>query len=484
MSNRVTSIHQLRSSSGVKTGRTTTFTIDFRVGVVDDTVSPQEILERFPVGSPLHLYTGFKWKTDFIKSCSNLFSMCLPWYAWFAAQPDCSMSGAWEPPMGRAEQWKALLSEARIQGRSLNGTSKNYWKVQCTFTDQTRDQGYWSSPVVTPEFPTKSIEVNIALFNGFYKRVTDTDMPLPCDQTFGFWQNECPTVDDASPLPSPPIGSDISKSPPMFPMNSAGDPLKNTMKSSYGVEPYRVEWFSFTLLDLHCAIGKVNSNKYKLQAFDRPYSGESYDWDYPNRIFCRTFEPRELLVKNVSCTPMNMVGRNCYKYTVELVADPNFHDVFVLDSGMRQRADPGSPMPDGETSEEGDTPGTSQAKAIIPGSDGQPSRKESLLDGNGYPLIKGDEVLDPADIWWLRYRHRLEIEFPDPSEITADRQYHYYDPTSQFQFMMDGGERFLDTTQPAWPRCAEGERTEPPAAGDCKGSGTDSKYDQPPSPQT
>ncbi len=233
MSNRITSIHQLRASSGVKTGRTTTFTIDFRVGVADETVSPQEILERFPVGSPLHLYTGFKWKSDFIKSCSNLFSMCLPWYSWYAAQPDCSLAGVWSPPMGRMEQWKALLSEARIQGRSLGGTSKNYWKVQCTFTDQTRDQGYLSSPVVTPEFPTKQMDVNIALFNGYYRRRTDINWQLACDRTFGFWLPECPDVqDNPGPLPSPPAGQDISKSPPMFPMNSAGDPLRNTIKSS------------------------------------------------------------------------------------------------------------------------------------------------------------------------------------------------------------------------------------------------------------
>lgn len=482
MSNVIKSIHQLRSSGGVKTGRTTTFTIDFRVGVTSEAVSPQEVLARFPVGSPLHLYTGFKWKADFVKSCGNLFSMCLPWYSWYSAQPDCNLPGSWMPPVGRMEQWKALLSEARILGRSAGGTSKNYWNVQCTFTDQTRDQGYWSSPVVTPQFPTKQMDINIAIFNGYYRRITDMGLPTECDQTFGYWLNDCPDLqDNPGPLPSPPVGTDVSVSPPMFPMNSAGDPLKKPMKSSYGVESYRVEWFSFTLLDLHCAIGKVNSNEYTLQAFDRPYSGENIEWDFPNRIFCRKFQKRELLIKNVSCTPMNMVGRNCYKYTVELVADPNFHDEFVLDSGMRQRADPGSLMGSGETAEEGDTPGTSEAKAVIQGADGQPSRKESLLNGNGYPLVQGDETLNPADVWWLRYRHRLEIDFPAPDEIKADRQYHLYDPTSKFQFMMDGGERFYDTTQPAWPSCSEGEREEIESPGDCKSTGSDDK-EQPESP--
>ena len=495
MPGKVTSIYQLRPASGSKNGRTTTYTVQFKVKT-SGPMGPGELLNHFPVGSPLHLYnsTQYWWVAALNNGVASLQNLIMPWYVYPAAEPFCSVEREagdpiWDPtnPAEAAWQYEALLSEARIVSRDVGGTDIKSWIVSCTFSDRTRDQGFRSSPLVTPKFPLKDASLTGARFRGRYQRITEDEGNAACDQLPGKFVWSCPGT-TTSTIPGCPLPSTLSGGGQViYPINSVGDPMTKPLKTSYALEEYDVEWFSYTMLNIHCGVGKVNSAPYTLKAYDRPYpyNNTTAFWDQPATVFCRKFQARELLVKDARCIPMNVDGRNCYKYTVTLQASPDFHDAFMVDSGKRQSSRPGSPMPDGSEAKEGDTKGSSTESTPIQDTGGIAGR-ETFLDGFGYPLFQAGEQVDANKIVYLRYEHRMEIDFPE-DELDMSKQYHTYDSNSSFQFLMDGGWRYQyadsDQNNP-WEGCDDDANLRPklPTNGSCPPP--ESGGDDPPQPES
>ena len=448
-------------ASGQASGRTTTINVTFKVGTAHWSVSPGDVLEAFIVGSPLHMYAS---QSDLNKILSDvgLKTLTSPYHRWPEGTVGCVDETVhdYDPnnPNGLVPYAndRMLLTNVSISGRDGGGKSKTIWLVNCTFTDSSRDQGYLSSPVITPIFGQVDSTVEAAEFEGWFNRnPRQTSHVKTCESRPGEWQAFCVAPQDG-PLP-PPIGQS-GAGKPIAVINSAGDLIKKPLKAKYSKEIYEVEWFSYTMLNMHCAIGKVNSNEYTLKAYDRPPSSKSFvplrsaQSELPVGIFCKKFAPRELLVESVTCSPMNWVGRNCYKYTVRLVADPDFHKVYVLDSGKNHRAKIGDTTNSGSTVTENDLKGTTQQTQSAAQIDGK--SKEILLDGDGKPLADGQNPLDASNAVYLRYNFRETIEFPNSNEITSETQYHIFDVNADFQFMMDGGERYRYSDQvDPWPDC-------------------------------
>ena len=450
-----------RGASGQFSGRSKTINVTFKVGTKDKTVGPLAVMEAFPVGSPIHNYMSVSELNSVVNDV-GVKTMTAPWYRWPEGNLYCT-DPSYDPPNNSITEQKTrfTVSNVSIQGRDGGGTALTVWLVNVTFTDTTMDQGAGSSPVVRPRFDTVQRTVEVAEFEGWFRRSNGTvDNEFShhsCQMRPGEWQQFCINPNDGA-LPSPPgQGGTSTSGKPIRPINSAGDVIKKPMKYGHARESYEVEWFSYTILNMHCAIGKTNANEYVLRAWDRPpvdmvnssmASALAYQ---PVLIFCKKFAVGELLVSDINCTPMNWAGRNCYKYTVTLIADPDFHKAYVLDSGNNSIAKEGEETSTGETVTSDDVQGTTQATQ--PAVDVLGKNKEILLDGSGRPLAQGNSLVDPSQAVYLRYKFRQQIAFPT-DVLSQDQQYHNYDPNSDFQFLMDGGFRYKypDQYQP-WEDC-------------------------------
>jgi hypothetical protein len=113
---------------------------------------------------------------------------------------------------------------------------------------------------------------------------------------------------------------------------------------------------------------------------------------------------------------VNWAGRNCYKYTVDLVYDRAGHDKYLVDQGFSERSIVGDDTATGGKVDERE--GNEVASPTTPimevGTD-TPIRTEALLDGNGRKLLTynpdGSIQRGPEAAVYLKYRVYEEVEF-------------------------------------------------------------------------
>jgi|DEB0MinimDraft_6_1074348.scaffolds.fasta_scaffold00426_25 hypothetical protein len=439
----VTSIQPLRSTTGSHGVITDTYGVLFRVYTNSIYDSSLVVLSKFPVGAPLASYLGTATETFAPNQPPNCYT-----HPWPKEKCDgTAFTGAVDG------QIHAILSSANIVDREKTDATDNTWIVEATFTLD-KFTGPLAPVEIIPYFLYEDEPQRYAYWWGYRRRINNSSTD-DCSTQPGKWGK--PLVGGDGEL-----GGKLTKEnhlstkqyrKTVLPVNSAGMPLSEPLTQRVGKPAYRVSWFSYTMLDFSCAIGRVNSNEYRLRSYNKgPQSiYETHSHANPRENFCKKFCPRELLISDVSCDIIRWGGRNGYRYTVELIHDPqNYHFHYVLDSGFMQLAETGDESAQGSKYSSDDTgKGSKVDVQTTVGNDGLAVQDEVLLNGRGKKL---DEQ-DPANAFYHKYDVYEEIQFPDYKEITPDSQKHKWDRESKFPFLMDGGYRYEKAASEAPWKC-------------------------------
>jgi hypothetical protein len=462
----VTSIKLLRKSSGQSHYDGSDFTVYYKVTTDDLQTGAQQILANFPVGMPYGWYASTE-STKYLNKLAP--GIAPPHHTW--PWPDTKCDGGSWGEGGRGYNWLAILKSASIVGRELNDKSSLVWVVACEYEDTGRTEGPLSPPTIVPYYQYEDKVQMWGTFRGWYRReVKESTDTAECENQPGSWKEyegagalETKKTTDSSSTTIVPI------------INTAGFPVSEPLVQKVAIPTYRISWFSFTALDFSCAVGRVNSNEYKMEFWGAIQPDQTGPNDVgsgiqalgsPVKSFCKKFKKRELLVNDVQVDPVKWGGVNCFRYTVELVFDPLGHDKYVLDSGYSFLSRPNKDeSSSGEKPSSEDVNGSTSETQTSVGTDGLTVTEEQLMDGKGGKLISYDangepvEENSPDKAVWLRYRIHEEVKFPE-DELSAEQQYHTWDRNSLCPLKMDGGWRFAEatSTDPAW-KCDKEEET-------------------------
>jgi len=506
----VKSIKVLRKTTGSVGVETAEITVHYRVETSSTQDGPATVLAKFPIGRVLDQYTS---ATEVPALNQNA-----PFRYQFPS-PDEGCNGTIyqgpESGIGSNATANLYISNVRIVSRELGDTSLTKWIVAVTYTRSTEHGPRFSCREIVPYYTYEERPQEFAAFLGGYSRYVGTRTPNQGPNQPGEWIRIPDELfkDSAlyGPLDAQGKSTYISKpndpyAPQLKPIaiaNTAGEPIEAGQLRQREARPaFKCTWFSYTALDFTEAVGKVNSKKYKLIAWDshfrwpvNSFAGDGVD--NPAVIFYRCFNPRELLVHAVDCELIRWSGRNCYKYTVDLVFDRDGHDKYIMNKGFGIKQGPGDNTQSGGKNPSEETKDEELPIAQIKGKLGENAKTETLLDTNGKPLLNyagdGEMTRGGADAIWLKYRTHEEIDFYDPWTIRSgplkgefDAQNAAWDQTggpggefSKCPLFWDGGFRyagakelddFIDPqTKPYWP---DGDCREPDP-------GNESQYENP-----
>jgi len=438
----VTNVFLLRKAGGQHSASTETYDLTFRVETDGSTDGPDTVLSVFPVGAPLGYYKSRPTQSLSETRAPNFYAF--PW------------------PLGKCNgsafadynyRLDAILTSATIISRESGDTAQDVWLVNCTF-QLDKFVGPNSPVTITPYYRYEDEPQKYAYWWGYRQRVGNSNTG-ECSTQPGEWGK--PFVGGDGEL-----GGKLTKEEhlstkeyrkPIIPVNSAGVPFTEILTQRVGKPAFRVSWFSYTALDFSCAIGRVNKNEYRLRSYNRgPRSNyQNYPNADPDLVFCKKFCPRELLISDVSCDIVSWGGRNNYRYTVDLLYDPdNKHFSYRVDSGFSQLAEIGDLTNQGSKygSDDVDVGSRLDSQSTL-GNDGLVTQNEILLNGRGKKL----EGQDPGKVFYHKYDVYEEIDFPDWKQITPDNQRHNWDKNAKFPLMMDGGVRYSEADKIAPWNC-------------------------------
>lgn len=434
----VTGVYLLRKSGGQHSATTESYDLTFRVETADITDGPDTVLNAFPVGAPLAFYKSRPSQTLSETNAPNFYA-----FPWPLTKCDATSFSDYN------FKTDAVLVSATIISRESGDTARQVWLVNCTFQFD-KFLGPTSPVVITPYYIYVDEPQKYAYWWGYRKRVSNANIG-ECSSQPGEWGKPAEGADGekGGVLTKESHLSTKDYKKPIIPANSAGVPFTEILTQRVGRPAYRVSWFSYTALDFSCAIGRVNKNEYRLRSYNRGPKGkfETSPLAEPDLVFCKKFCPRELLISDVQCDVISWGGRNNYKYTVNLLYDPdNKHFSYRVDSGYSQLAKTGDLTNQGSRYGDEDTDvGSRLDSQSTLGNDGLVTQNEILLNGRGKKL----EGQNPAEVFYHKYDIYEEIDFPDWKQITPTQQLHTWDKGADFPLMMDGGDRYLESDKVA-----------------------------------
>ncbi len=415
----VTGIYLLRKAGGSVDESDSTIVCHYRVEVDSELDGPDLPLSYFPLGRVTETYLpwgltapnaqvptqSYQWPTPRI-GCNGVLG------------DNVKASG-----LGLTDTQNLHITSASIEGRGKGGTDKLSWVVAVTYGANKERGHQMSVREIVPYYMYDDQPQDYGAFMGAYSRVVGSRTANTGPSQPGEWSDEINTeldgksiLSEAQSDPQDPTGLK-----PILIMNSAGIPFEGKITQRVARPAFKCSWFSYTALDFTEAVGKVNSKKYDLVAWDsharwpQNSCGQNGTKD-PAVIFYRCFNERELLVHSVDCELVNWAGRNCYRYTVDLIYDREGHDKYLVDQGFSERSIVGDDTATGGKVEERE--GNEVAMPTTPimevGTD-TPIRTEALLDGNGRKLLTynpdGSIQRGPAAAVYLKYRVHEEVEF-------------------------------------------------------------------------
>ncbi len=433
----VESVHVLRKASGSVGLETIEFQVYYRVITNHEMDGPTNVLNVFPIGRVAREYSA-----DHDLNLDNWPDMsgsglndedppdCYVW-PWPLEKCDGEDFDTAEIGYGRAYQYFNLYStNAKIISREANDTAKQMWTVAVTFTRNTKFGPEFSPREIVPYYKYEDEPQSYAAWMGGYARITDGKQDDYGPSQPGVWES-IPVAQFKDGALREEHLSKEGEIKPIFVSNTAGSPIGDTMRQRKATPAFKCSWMSYTALDFTEAIGKVNSESYILAAWDsHPHwptnnrvavaasDVDQVGADFPVCIFYRCFNKRELLVYAVDCSMMQWNGRNCYKYTVDLIYDRDGHDKYIMNQGFDVKSSEGDKTPSGGEVSEDESGERTNPTAQATGTDGKALRKEIPLDTDGGPLLQytaEGEIQKGADqAIWLRYRTHEEVDFYDP----------------------------------------------------------------------
>ena len=417
----VTAVYLLRKASGSVDEGTSSIVAHYRVVVDDEYDGPDAALSYFPLGQVADEYLPWE-RTDQLDGRYPSRR-----YAWPTPETGCS-GGEYQEELGAGIGIGFLttplyISSVSIVGRGKGDTDKLSWVVAVTYSSN-KERGILNSVrEIVPYYMYDDQPQDYGAFMGGYKRVVGSRASNTGPSQPGQWElindqyyDKRSIIYESKSDPESP-----TELKPILVMNSAGIPFEGKLSQRVARPAFKCSWFSYTALDFTEAVGKVNSKKYDLVAWD-----SSVGWPQntcgveklitPVVIFHRCFNERELLVHNVDCDLVNWGGKNCYKYTVDLIYDRDGHDKYLIDQGFSERSIVGDDTASGGKVEARDgNEVVSPTTPILEVGTDTPIRTEALLDGNGRKLLTynsdGSIEKGPTSAVYLKYRVHEEVEF-------------------------------------------------------------------------